>query len=106
MLNSAAAEFVAHTYIVGTQISTHVLEYIKVPAFNPELKNHARLADLSKRCHAARGDGEVVGPLEAQIDKVAAKIWGITDDELAGIQQGMRDGRRPKRVAYEEDEDD
>jgi hypothetical protein len=106
MLNSSAAEFVAHTYIVGTQISTHVLEYIKVPAFNPESKNHARLADLSKRCHAADGDAEIIGTLEAQIDKAAAKIWGITDDELASIQRAMADSRRARRATQEEDEDD
>jgi hypothetical protein len=91
LLNSAPARLVAHTYIVGTQISTHVLEYIKVPVFDSEVRAHERLAELSKLCHAAASDGDhkTVLALEAKLDGAAAKIWGITDTELTAIQAAL-----------------
>jgi hypothetical protein len=98
LLNSAPARFVAQTYIVGTQISTHILEYIKVPPFDTHLRDHARLADLSKRCHVAAANDETtaLAVLEHQIDRAAAKVWGITGDELKAIQEALAETRGHK----------
>jgi len=105
-LNSAPARFVAQTYIVGTQISTHILEYIKVPVFDPELKNHARLAELSQCCHVAagKGDAKAVVAFERRIDKAAAKVWGISDDELKAIQEALGGVPGNERASVDEDE--
>jgi N-acetylglucosamine kinase-like BadF-type ATPase len=105
-LNSSVARFVAGTYIVGTQISTHVVEYIKVPAFEKANKAHVELAELSEECHSAakKGDESAISVLERKIDKAAAKLWGITDDELKAIQKDLAESGRSKRAAAEDEE--
>jgi len=107
LLNSAPARLVAHTYIVGTQISTHILEYIHVPAFDTKRKMHMHLADLSNRCHAAtvEGNAEGVIALEAELDRTAAGIWGIAAAELAAIQGALAGTAEPGGPAEEDEED-
>jgi hypothetical protein len=88
LLNSALARFVAITYIPGAQISTHILQYIKIPIFDPAKAAHAEMADLGARCHIAARTDEVgaLAALEAEVDIAAARLWGITDAELLSIQ--------------------
>ncbi len=38
-----------------------------------------------------------VSALEAEIDKAAAKLWEITDDELKAIQGALAAAKRPGR---------
>lgn len=88
-LNSAVARFLAQAYVVGTQISTHILEFVKVPPFKPADAMHAELSELSVECHkrASKGDAEGVRATEAELDALAAKLWGVTKRELKAIQQ-------------------
>jgi SAM-dependent methyltransferase len=106
-LNSSIARFVAGTYIVGTQISTHVVEYIKVPAFESGNKTHIQLADLSEKCHATakKGDADAISEFERKIDKVSARLWGITDSELKAIQEALGQTGKSKWAAKEDEEE-
>ncbi len=66
----------------------------------------SRLADLSMECHSVSKDKEAdVRPLEAEVDKAAAKLWGITDDELKGIQEALAETSKSKRAEQEDEED-
>ena len=107
LINSAPFERFAMAYSVGTQISTHLLTNIAIPNFDTSSSNHRTLATLSIRCHEAASLGEdgEVSRLEAEIDKAAAKLWGITDDELKVIQEALAETGKSKRKAKEEDED-
>jgi len=40
---------------------------------------------------ATQGDTDTVAALEAEIDRVAARLWGITADELKAIQDALRE---------------
>lgn len=93
MLNSSPSRHIVKSYIVSTQISTHVLENVNIPKFNPKDKTHLKLAELSKKAHelAKTGDSDGIVKVEAQIDREAAKIWGITNEELEAIQQSIRE---------------
>jgi len=112
LLNSSPSRFVASTYIVGTQISTHVLEYVIVPRFNDKEQLHRKLSSLSERCHenAAAGDSSTVAALEAEIDGAAAEIWQLTPEELSAMQERLREvegpaSRRRTTTGDEEEED-
>lgn len=87
-LNSSIARFVASTYIVSTQISTHILEHIHVPKFKINNELHSQLADLSWQCHieAENRNTMAIEILEKEIDKLTAKLWEVTDEELKSIQ--------------------
>ncbi len=91
MLNSAPASLVVKAYTLSTQISTHVLDSIAVPKFSPLDKTHVRLSDLSKAAHKAarKGDEAEVKKLEENVDRCAAKLWGLTDEELAEIKKSL-----------------
>jgi hypothetical protein len=91
-LNSAPAECVVVNYTTTTGISAHVLEHVNVPEFDPSNTLHQRLSDLSKRCHAAAaaGDTDAVATLEAEVDRAAAELWGLTDEELAAVHDALR----------------
>jgi hypothetical protein len=91
ILNSSIARFIVKTYTVTTQISTHILEYIKMPKFDEHNKAHIELSNLSEQCHAAalKNETKLITELETKIDQAAAKLWGIGDNELKAIHESL-----------------
>jgi hypothetical protein len=71
----------------------HMLEMIGIPQYDARDTRHRRLAALAKRCHetSAIGAGEPITELEAEIDEIAAAMWGITTRELKSIQRTLSD---------------
>lgn len=90
MLNSSPAYEAAAAYIV-LHPSPHIMKHIAVPRFKKSDGDHTRLAKLSRRCHgvAERKDEGALTEVEAEIDEMAAQIWGITDIELKAIQETL-----------------
>ncbi|MGQ9631835.1 MAG: Eco57I restriction-modification methylase domain-containing protein [bacterium] len=96
LVNSSPFQFAAVSYSQegGKSMgSMHVLENIRIPRFDPEDPAHRRLAELSASAHesARRGDLEALKRIEAEIDSQSAKVWELTDKELAGIQRSLRE---------------
>jgi hypothetical protein len=98
-LNSRVARFLAKTYVVGTQISAHILEFIKVPPFDPENAVHARLSELSIECHklASRGDVEGISRVEAEVDDASKSLWRLTNRDLALIRTMLPEQNQDKQ---------
>ncbi|RKX53778.1 MAG: hypothetical protein DRP50_05350, partial [Thermotoga sp.] len=98
LLNSAPIRELVDCFVIGTQIAPHILERIAIPKFDSNDNLHLHIANLSERCHdaKARGNEEIVSMLEQEIDRAAAKLWGITDDELGAIQDALKEIERPK----------
>ena len=98
LLNSSMVQLVVKNYAVSTQISTHIMEYISVPqwAGSPSQRT---LANLSAECHvaAAKNDMASVATLEAEIDKAAARLWGVASDELREIQEALATAEASQR---------
>jgi len=71
--------------------STHVLKYVAVPQYDFNSPTHLALADLSRQAHAAAaaGDAARVREIEAEVDRLAARLWGLTDAELREIQESL-----------------
>ena len=90
MLNSSPAYAAIAAYIV-LHPSPHIMKNIAVPKFKKTDNIHKRVADLSHQCHIAAKQNckDQIKELEAEIDEVAAKIWGITDAELKAIQKAL-----------------
>lgn len=91
VLNSSIVRHIVKQYAVSTQIATHVTEFVRIPSFLAKEDIHSRLSSLSIECHSAasKGDFQSLLKLEREIDKCAARIWGITDDELKEIQGAL-----------------
>jgi hypothetical protein len=92
-LNSAPARFVARAYTIQTQIGTHILENVGVPHFSKYSKTHLRLGELSEAAHkaAAKGETAEVMKIEEEVDRTAARLWGLSDDDLAEIKRSLEE---------------
>jgi hypothetical protein len=92
-LNSSIGRMVAISYAVEIQMDPHILEHIRIPRYSPNDPVHRRLADLSQAAHQAAGrEGAAeLARIEAEIDRQAAQLWGLTDEELREIQQSLRE---------------
>jgi hypothetical protein len=91
-LNSSPVRLGVQAYIV-LHPDPHILEHIRIPRFDLKNPVHFRLAELSMLAHEAAkvGDEMRLREIEAEIDRWAAKLWNLSDDELREIQQSLRE---------------
>jgi len=70
-----------------------VLDRVNIPKFSSKNKLHLKISDLSKAAHkaASKGDESELKSIEEEIDKWAAKLWGLTDDELSEIRKSLEE---------------
>lgn len=62
---------------LGTDASTHILDYISLRKFSETDKNHLRLAELSKFAHVAVEKGNSVDAYEIEIDSIVSKLLQV-----------------------------
>jgi hypothetical protein len=106
-LNSSVVNLavISHTQLGGKSFAqSNILEHIRISRFDPKNPVHLRLAELSMQAHeAARiGDEMRLREIEAEIDRWAAKLWNLTDDELRDIQQSLAELSETPEPADEE----
>jgi type I restriction-modification system DNA methylase subunit len=91
-LNSTPSRFLVQNYIV-LHPDPHILQRVRVPRFDAKNAVHAQLATLSQQAHAATAAGEAdkVQQIEQEIDRQAARLWGLTDEELKEIQESLKE---------------
>ncbi len=77
VLNCERVNMVVSGYIVDNSVSTHPIDNIQIPKFNPADSVCVRLADLSKKAHEAARAGNDAGveDAERQINEVVGSIW-------------------------------
>ena len=99
MLNSSPVLLLVASYVIETAISTHVLERVKIPEFDPDNPIHQELSELSKKAHEIAKEiyenkKEELKPelekIEDEIDQLVARLYGITDEELKEIKKCLR----------------
>lgn len=75
--------------------SPNVLGKARIPRFNLDDSYHLQLAKLSRAAHqaTAAGDTARVQVIEAEIDRLAAQLWGLTEGELREIQESLAELR-------------
>lgn len=101
-VNSSLFRLSVKSYSVhgtGGFASPHILTNIRVPTFESSNPLHTSIAQLSQRAHALApaayaGDEaarDQLQQVEAEIDRAAARLWGLTDEELQEIQASLRE---------------
>jgi len=93
LLNNSLSRFFAGAYFIETSISTHILNYIKLPKFDIRNALHLKLSKASEHAHQLKEAGKEheVSVIEKQIDDLAAELWGITPKELEQIQKALKE---------------
>ena len=94
VLNASPSVMLVWGYI-SLHPSPHVLEHIAIPRFDRSDTLHQSLSSLSQRAHQLAAKGKDVGnellQVEEEIDRKAAELWGLTDEELKDIQAALRE---------------
>jgi len=95
-LNSAPFEFgvVSHTQVGGKSFAQpNILQTLYIPQYDSANPTHCQLAALSQQAHeaTAAGDAARVREIEAEIDRLAAELWGLTEEELREIQESLEE---------------
>jgi hypothetical protein len=69
------------------------IQGIAVQPFNEDASAHRHLSALSQKAHEATAaeDEEAVREIEAEIDQLAAELWGLSRQELEDIQGSLAD---------------
>jgi hypothetical protein len=96
LINSSVANFAGRAYSQEGGKSfgdPHILDNIRIPRFDPKDDLHRRLAKLSEKAHevAREGDEKRLREIEEEIDRVAGKIWGLSEDELEEIRKNLEE---------------
>ena len=92
ILNSCVARTLVKSYVVETQISTHVLKYLKIPPFDEQNPVHRKLVLLSKEANelAKVEDAKKLGQTENKIDEtVAFELYALSEKELLSLRESL-----------------
>ena len=103
-MNSTPARFTLEAYSQkgGKSFATpQVMEHVRVPAFDRAQEVHVRLAECSRLAHDAVKDQatDQVASAEADVDELAASLWGLTSKELDELRLSLAESReKPLRA--------
>ncbi len=103
-LNNTIAQFLVKAYAVETSISTHLFGHLSVPRYEPNNRLHRSLSRASQRAHdaASKNDTERVAEIEAEVDELAAKLWGLSAPEMRSLCFSLDEalGRTEPRLPF------
>jgi hypothetical protein len=89
ILNSSPARLVVASYTIETSMSTHLLNYIKVPMFDKNDSTHISIVKASKQAHESYEDVAKLAKAESTLDSHVAKLFDMSDKELKVIRQSL-----------------
>jgi hypothetical protein len=97
-LNSSPFEFgvVGHTQVGGKSFAQpNILKTLHIPRYDRANITHCQLAAFSQQAHEATADKDLaqVQQVEAEIDRLAAELWGLRRQELEDIQRSLEELR-------------
>lgn len=91
VLGNSISRYVVASYILNISTSTAILDNLAVPQYDPDDAQHRAMSDRCRRLHEAAGSDQSCEALEVELDQQAARLFGITDEQLAGIRESYRE---------------
>jgi hypothetical protein len=102
-LNSLLSRTIIASYSYELRQETHIVDFIKIPKFDPQDKTHNKIAELSKRAHelsslkhskppaAERYDyvDKELEEVEREIDLAVAELFGLSLEDLREFEKLM-----------------
>ena len=86
VLNSVPVRVLVDSYALELSLSSHVLDYVAVPRYDPGNADHAELARLGAQAATAQLPGGLTATATA-IDVLAARLWGLQPDAVTALQR-------------------
>jgi hypothetical protein len=92
-LTNSVAKYIVASYAVSTAITTHVLNYVSVPKYNPRSETHRSIRKACAEAHraAAAEDREHLESCQELLDGFAGELWGLSAAELVDVQKSLKD---------------
>lgn len=93
LLNSSVVNYLvrAHSVRGGKGFGTpSILDFLRLRRFDPTDERHAQLAVCSRQAHDRAERGQDYGDLQQRIDRLAAQLRELTDEELEAIEREER----------------
>jgi SAM-dependent methyltransferase len=94
VLNSSPFNFAVQSYSQrgGKSFGTpHVLDYVFIPPYNKSDRIHHELSHLSNEAHKLAGKGATTDGVNQEVDRWAARLWKLSDDELKEIKRCLEE---------------
>jgi hypothetical protein len=93
LANSSPFRLAVGAYSINIQQDPHVFQNVRIPSYLATNAAHKRLAQLSEQAHKAAVEGELgeLPKIEKEIDRQAAEVWGLTEQELKQIQETLKE---------------
>jgi len=85
ILNSIIVRTIVASYVIETGISTHILDIITPPKFDPNNEIHKKIAQLSRKAHEICNSNlnkRELEKIEEEININVAELFGLSKDEL------------------------
>jgi hypothetical protein len=95
VLNSSVVGFLVTSHSVrgGKGFgSPSMLDFLRLRRFEPDNSLHRELTASSREAHQAVCQGEALGEIQQQIDRLAARLWELSDGELDVIGRELDAG--------------
>jgi len=88
VLNSSVVRLIVSSYL-HLHPSPHVMDYVRVPTYDPQNDLHQKLSDLSAQAHKLKNEGKEseLAKIEEEIDRLVAQLYRLTIDELKEIRK-------------------
>jgi hypothetical protein len=90
VLNSSIVRLLVNSYL-HLHPSPHVMDFARIPKYDPKNDLQQRLSELSKNAHRLKKEGkeEELNKIEAEIDTLAAQLYGISEEELKEVKRNL-----------------
>jgi hypothetical protein len=91
VLNSSTVGFLVASHSVrgGKGFGTpSMLDFIRLARFDSSDFRHRKLAAAGERAQRTVHEGKDASPIQAEIDALAAPLWGLTSDQAARLTAG------------------
>ncbi len=122
ILNSIIAKTIVASYVIETEISTHIVDIIKIPKYNSNNDLHKRISKLSRsaheiakclyadikpdHCRNIRNPEDELASVEDELDRAVAQLYGIPEDAIEDFRKLLNAfaGEEVSEEAAEEEE--
>lgn len=107
VLNSSISRLIVQSHVIGTQISTHVLEKLAVPRYDSTNALHVEVSGMGCAASNAAASGRPTNQIEAALDVAVGALFALNAVEVTAVANSLAELAMDDVVSEPvEDEDD
>ncbi len=89
LLNSSSSQVLIRDFTIETQLSTKLLDFLRIEKYVPSNELHKEISSLGKNAFdlASVNDSKALSALQEKIDYASSRLWGVTKEQMAAIKK-------------------